>query len=74
MEGLGESWRAIEKILEISGRWNPQQQEVQNARTVVMLVMEVLQEELAGDTEKLSRILDRVRAKVSVLSITSLGQ
>lgn len=65
--------RAIEKILEISGRWNPQQQEVQNARTVVMTVMEVIQEELSGSDEDkaiLGRILDRVRNKVSVLAIT----
>ena len=63
--------RAIEKILEISGRYNPQQQEVQNARTVVMTVMEVLQEELAGDSEVLERILSKVRGRVQVLSITS---
>lgn len=67
--------RAIEKILEISGRWNPQQQEVQNARTVVLTVMEVIQEELAGDPEKLNRVLDKVRGKVQVLSIQkSIGQ
>lgn len=62
--------RAIEKVLEISGRWNPQQQEVQNARTVVLTVMEIIQEELAGDTELLDRILQRVRGKVQVLAIT----
>lgn len=28
--------RAIEKILEMTNRWNPQQQEIQNARTVVL--------------------------------------
>lgn len=61
--------RAIEKILEISGRWNPQQQEVQNARTVVMTVMEVIQEELAGDTETLDRILSKVRGKMTSLTI-----
>jgi len=63
--------RAIEKILEISGRYNPQQQEVQNARTVVMTVMEVIQEELAGESELLERILSKVRGRVQVLSITS---
>lgn len=67
--------RAIEKILEISGRWNPQQQEVQNARTVVLTVMEVIQEVLADDPEKLNRVLDKVRGKVQVLSIqNSIGQ
>ena len=67
--------RAIEKILEISGRWNPQQQEVQNARTVVMTVMEVIQEELSDDKEKLDRILSRVRGKMTTMSIvTSLKE
>lgn len=61
--------RAIEKILEISGRWNPQQQEVQNARTVVMTVMEVIQEELSDDKELLDRILSRVRGKMTSLTI-----
>ena len=61
--------RAIEKILEISGRWNPQQQEVQNARTVVMTMMEILQEELAGDTDRLDRILQRLRGKMTSLTI-----
>lgn len=63
--------RAIEKILEISGRYNPQQQEVQSARTVVLTVMEVIQEELADEPERLARILNKVRGKGQVLSITS---
>ena len=61
--------QAINKILEVSGRWNPQQQEAQNARTVVMLVMEVIQEELADDKPLLNKILDRVRGRVAALSI-----
>lgn len=62
--------RAIEKILEISGRWNPQQQEVQNARTVVLTVMEVIQTELADNPDALNRILERVRGKMTALAIT----
>jgi len=70
----GESW-AINKVLEMTGRWNPQQQEVQNARTVVLTVMEVIQEECADDKELLDRILNRVRGKMTALSIqNSIGQ
>lgn len=61
--------RAIEKILEISGRWNPQQQEVQNARTVVLTFMEVIQSEI-HDKEVLSRIMSKVRDRMDVLVIT----
>ena len=61
--------RAIEKILEVTGRWNPQQQEAQNARTVVLMMMEVIQEELAGDKATLDRILTRVRGKMTSLTI-----
>ena len=63
--------RALEKVLEISGRWDPQQREVQNARTVVLTMMEVLQEELGDDKERLRRIMDRVSSKMQVLTITS---
>ena len=70
----GESW-AINKVLEMTGRWNPQQQEVQNARTVVLTVMEVIQEELADDKEALERILSRVRGKMTSMAIvTSLKE
>lgn len=62
--------RAIEKILEMTGRWNPQQQEVQNARAVVLMFMEVIQSELADDKEKLSNIITKVRGKMDALAIT----
>lgn len=61
--------RAIEKVLEISGRWNPQQQEVQNARTVVLTFMEVIQSEIT-DKEQLARIMTKVRGKMDALMIT----
>ena len=63
--------RAIEKILEVSGRWNPQQQEVANARTVVLTVMEVIQEELSDDKEALDRILTKVRGRMNSLSVVA---
>lgn len=34
--------RAIEKLLEISGRWNPNAQSVEDARVVVMTMMEAI--------------------------------
>lgn len=60
--------RAIEKVLEISGRWNPQQQEIQNARTVVLTFMEVIQAEI-DDKELLARIMTKVRGKMDALTI-----
>jgi hypothetical protein len=34
--------RAIEKLLEISGRWNPNAQSVEDARVVVMTLLEAI--------------------------------
>lgn len=34
--------RAIEKVLEITGRWNPAQQQVEDAKTVVLAVVEAV--------------------------------
>lgn len=62
--------RAIEKILEMTGRWNPQQQEVQNARTVVLTFMEVIQSEIQ-DKELLARINTKVRGKLDALTIVN---
>lgn len=60
--------RAIEKILEISGRHNPQQQEIQNAKTVVLTFMEVIQSEIQ-DKELLARIMSKVQGKIQTLTI-----
>lgn len=60
--------RALEKILEMSGRWNPQQQELQNARTVVLTFMEVIQSEI-DDPGLLARINSKVRSKLDSLTI-----
>lgn len=60
--------RAIEKILEISGRWNPQQQEVQNARQVLTIFMEAL--EKYATPEVLRSVQDEVLKKTRLLSIT----
>ena len=63
----GEPW-AINKILEMTGRWNPQQQEVQNAKAVVLTMMEILQEEIE-DPKLFQRILDKLRGKMTALTI-----
>ncbi len=60
--------RAIEKILEMTNRWNPQQQEIQNARTVVLAFMEIIQSEIE-DKALLARIHERVRGKLDALTI-----
>ena len=52
----------------MSGRWNPQQQEIQNARTVVLTFMEVIQSEVE-DKELLARIMTKVRGKMEALTI-----
>ncbi len=61
--------RAIEKILEMSGRWNPQQQDVQNARQVVLIFMEAVQKYVEKDALKL--IMDEVTMKTQAVAITS---
>lgn len=60
--------RAIEKVLEITGRHDPNMKEVQNARTIVLTFMEVLQSEL--DAEVLKRVMDKVQGRMQVMSIT----
>lgn len=65
--------RAIEKLLEMTGRWNPQQQEVQSARAVVMMVLEAVQKHVEPAT--LKKILDEVTSKTKIVAITNgLGE
>lgn len=59
--------RAIEKILEISGRWNPQQTEVENARQVVMIVLEALEKH--ASPEVLRSVMEEVQGKTRNLSV-----
>jgi len=44
--------RAIEKVLEITGRWNPQQQEINNARQVVLVLVEAVLKHVSSKEEK----------------------
>lgn len=59
--------RAIEKILEISGRWNPQQQEVQNLQTVLSIFVEAL--EKYATPEVLRSVQEEVQKKTRMMSI-----
>jgi hypothetical protein len=59
--------RAIEKVLEMTGRWNPQAQEIQNARSVVLTFMEALQKH--APPEVLQAVLTDVSAKMQTVTI-----
>lgn len=53
--------RAIEKYLEIQGRWNPAQMQLEDARKVIEIVVESVISEIK-DEELLRRIFQRVQA------------
>lgn len=55
-------------ILEMTGRWNPQQQEVQNAKTVVLILMESVQKHVK-DKDTLRAIMSEVTERTSALTI-----
>ena len=59
---------AINKIFEMSGRWNPQQQEVHNARQVLTIFLEALEKHASADV--LRSVLDEVSQKTQMLAIT----
>lgn len=44
--------RAIEKVLEISGRYNPQQIELQNARQVILTIIEIVLKHVTDTTAR----------------------
>lgn len=56
--------RAIEKTLEISGRYNPQQIELENARQVVLVVVEAVLKHVSDPDEK-KAILAEVEKSMS---------
>lgn len=51
-------------LLEMTGRWNPSQQSLEDARMVVNALIEIISEEVK-DTGILTRIMDRARARVA---------
>lgn len=55
--------RAIEKVLEISGRHNPQQQEINSARQVVLTIVEAVLKHVSSKDEK-AAILAEVEASM----------
>lgn len=62
--------RAIEKLLEISGRYNPAQIEAENARQVVLVMVEAVLKHVSNKEEK-SAILHEVESAMHKLAITS---
>lgn len=58
--------RAIEKVLEISGRWNPNTQSVEDARTVVMALVEAIIKHVK-DPEVKRAIMSEVSLKKGTL-------
>lgn len=62
--------RAIEKLLEVTGRYNPAQIEVANARQVVLVMVESVLRRVT-DPEIRSAILEDVQDSMVTLSITS---
>ena len=62
--------RAIEKLLEISGRYNPAQIEQENARQVVLLIVEAVLKHVSSKDEK-DAILSEVENAMHKHAITS---
>lgn len=60
--GAGDQ-RAIEKVLEITGRWNPAQQQLEDAKTVVVKVVEAVIKHVQ-DPEIRKLIMQDVQAEV----------
>lgn len=60
--------RAIEKVLEITGRYNPNQRELENARVVVVTLIEALQRHVK-DPEVMKAILEEVNNRSSVAAL-----
>jgi hypothetical protein len=60
--------RAIEKVLEITGRYNPNQRELENARVVIVTLVEALQKHVK-DPSVMQAILDEVNNKTSVAAL-----
>lgn len=59
--------RAIEKVLEVSGRYNPQQTELQNARTILSIFFEELEKH--ADTDVIRSVLEGVQARTRAITI-----
>lgn len=65
--------RAIEKILEITGRFNPQQQQIEDVKRVVVSVIEAVIRNVP-DAELRKAILDDVQAQVASFTLIEQSQ
>ena len=68
--------RAIEKVLEISGRHNPQQQEINSARQVVLTIVEAVLKHVSSPDEKNAILaeLDAVMKRGAVMNAVARGE
>ena len=68
--------RAIEKVLEISGRWNPQQQEINSARQVVLVLVEAVLKHVPSQEAKDAILaeLDAALNKGQIMNTIARGE
>jgi hypothetical protein len=61
--------RAMEKILEITGRWNPAERQIEDAKAVIMAVMESVTRNVASKSER-EAILGDIQAQIVGFNVT----
>lgn len=69
----GGDQRAIEKVLEITGRWNPAQQQVEDVKKVVVGLVEAVVRHVA-DPKTRKAIMDDVAAQVASYTLIEQSQ
>jgi hypothetical protein len=65
--------RAIEKILEITGRWNPAQQQIEDVKNVVVSVIEAVVRNVQ-DPKLRQAIMDDVQAQIAGYTLIEQSQ
>lgn len=73
MNADGGDQRAIDKILEITGRWNPNQQQVEDVKRVVVGLVEAVIRHVT-DAETRKAIMDDVYSQVSSYTLIEQSQ
>lgn len=66
--------RAIEKLLEVTGRYNPDQIEVQNAQQVVLIMVESVLKHVSSKEEKAAILADVENAMTKMTIVSGLKQ
>lgn len=62
--------QAINKVLEVTGRYNPQQQELHNAMQVISIMVEAMEKFVPR--EVLSSVMEEVQGKTRLMSLTQI--